>query len=535
MLSMREPVFSLNVCQLLKESGRRTIRLYFKLYLLLLSFIFVSVSLQAQWNNSEPLSLSSGLHPSIVSDGAGGQIVADFTVASINMVKLNSDGVGQWTAAINPIVYQQQVPVPMTTDGAGGVIVAWTTYDNDYNIYAQRINANGETVWTWPRAGVSTGEGDQVKATIVSDGQGGAIICWYDHRNEGKGVYAQRLNAAGVAQWATDGVVVTASTDGPENDDDYGPAMVSNGAGEVTITWTQDVSGSSHVYAQRLNASGARIWPVAGVKLTTTSTGTYPFILNDASGGNIIVWKGSSVRAQRINAAGTIQWTAGGKTISSANGIPFAMSDESGGAFITWISNGARAQRINDQGTNQWAQDVILCPNSYQPATPLVITDGSGGCIVSWFDYRSNVNYKVFAQRINGSGSVQWLANGVSLYPQPMTQLNPVISSNGAQGAVIAYNNSPGPGGATFAQNLNSNGTIGPFQTGPPCQWTGAMNSAWENSGNWSGGTIPGTGSDVIINSGTVVINSDVTVRTLKVMSASNLTVSPGRNLKVLH
>ena len=118
----------------------------------------VTPRIEAQWSHSEPLSLASGRNPNIVSDGTGGQIVADYTPASINMVKLNSAGVGQWTAAVVPIVYGQQVPVAMTTDGAGGVIVAWTTSDNDYNIYAQRINANGETQWTSPRVGVSTGQ-----------------------------------------------------------------------------------------------------------------------------------------------------------------------------------------------------------------------------------------------------------------------------------------------------------------------------------------------------------------------------------------
>lgn len=529
-------IFFMQKCQVLKESRIQTFCCCFKQYLVLLAFVFGSLYVQAQWNPSEPLSLSSGRNPNIVSDGSGGQIVADFTVASINIVKLNSQGVGQWTAAITPIVYPQQIPVPMTTDGAGGVIIAWTNSDNGYNIYAQRINANGETQWTSPRVGVCTGEGDQLMTSIVSDGQGGAIICWYDHRNEGKGIYAQRLNAAGVAQWATDGVEVAASTNGPENIDDYGPAMVSNGGGEVTIAWPQDVSGSTHIYAQRLNASGTRIWPVAGVKLTTTSGGTFPFVLNDSSTGNIILWKSNGIRAQRINAGGIIQWTAGGKIVTTSNGRPFAMSDESGGAYISWIASGVRAQRINDQGTSQWAQDLLLCPNNYQPATALPITDGLGGCIISWFDYRSNVNFQVFAQRINSSGIVQWQTNGAPLFPQTMTQLNPVISSNGAQGAVIAYNNSPGSGAATFAQNMNSDGTVGPFNTGPPCHWTGAVNSSWEDAANWSGGIIPGTGSDVILNSGsTVVINSNVTVRTLKIMPASNVTITPGHSVKVLH
>jgi len=37
-----------------------------------------------------------------------------------------------------------------------------------------------------------------------------------------------------------------------------------------------------------------------------------------------------------------------------------------------------------------------------------VVSDGAGGAIVTWQDYRSGAAYDIYAQRINGSGVVQW-------------------------------------------------------------------------------------------------------------------------------
>lgn len=65
--------------------------------------------------------------------------------------------------------------------------------------------------------------------------------------------------------------------------------------------------------------------------------------------------------------------------------------------------------------------------------------------------------------------------------------------------------------------------------------WTGAANNAWENALNWYCGTVPDVNTDVIINSGTIIINSDVTIRSLKVNPGVSVTVSPGRKLTILH
>jgi hypothetical protein len=64
--------------------------------------------------------------------------------------------------------------------------------------------------------------------------------------------------------------------------------------------------------------------------------------------------------------------------------------------------------------------------------------------------------------------------------------------------------------------------------------WSG-MSTAWENSSNWSCGVLPGANTDVIINSGTVVLNSDVSIRSLIVKPGASFTVNANHKLTILH
>ena len=65
-----------------------------------------------------------------------------------------------------------------------------------------------------------------------------------------------------------------------------------------------------------------------------------------------------------------------------------------------------------------WPRDpnvnVPLCTTSGTQYSPTIISDGAGGAIVTWYDYRSG-NYDIYAQRILATGTVQWAANSVPL------------------------------------------------------------------------------------------------------------------------
>ncbi|MEO6549155.1 MAG: hypothetical protein ABIN94_14215 [Ferruginibacter sp.] len=60
---------------------------------------------------------------------------------------------------------------------------------------------------------------------------------------------------------------------------------------------------------------------------------------------------------------------------------------------------------------------------------------------------------------------------------------------------------------------------------------TGTIN--WENAANWSCGKLPDIGTDVIINSGNVVLSSNVVVRSLSLAPGVTFTVSPGYKLTI--
>ena len=65
-------------------------------------------------------------------------------------------------------------------------------------------------------------------------------------------------------------------------------------------------------------------------------------------------------------------------------------------------------------------------------------------------------------------------------------------------------------------------------------KWLSSGTVNWEDAANWSCGKLPDVNTEVVINSGTVVLNSDVTVRSLKLANGVNFTVSPGYKLTIL-
>src|SRR5262249_58239728 len=77
---------------------------------------------------------------------------------------------------------------------------------------AERVSGAGAPMWTADGVALSTAPGLQLYPTIVSDGAGGAIVAW---ENYPSGIRAQRVSAAGMPQWTTNGVVISTAGDRP--------------------------------------------------------------------------------------------------------------------------------------------------------------------------------------------------------------------------------------------------------------------------------------------------------------------------------
>lgn len=376
--------------------------------------------------------------------------------------------------AIGASVGNQAIP-QITSDGSGGTIVVWQDSRNGTNaVYAQRVNSIGAVQWFADGVMVSAPTGSQDTPQVTGDGAGGAIVVWRDFRNGNTELYAQRLNDAGVPQWAAAGVAVSTVAGSKTN-----LRLIGDGAGGAIVVWEDDrLFRGGDIYAQRLDAAGAPQWAADGtVVCAQASPQLDPQLIGDGAGGAIVVWQdrrffASDIYAQHINAAGALQWTVDGVAVSAAAGNQFTpriVGDGAGGAILAWtdLRNGINnydiyAQRLSAGGVPQWTADGVAVSAAPGIQTdPEIIADGTGGAILTWGDSRNgSSNYDIYAQRLNIVGTLLWAVDGVTLSLAVNNQGSVQVVSDGAGGAVVTWEDSRSGSRDIYTQRLDNTGTV---------------------------------------------------------------------------
>ena len=378
----------------------------------------------------------------------------------------SSSARGQWQPDGVPIctVDTTQYSPAIVSDGAGGATITWEDYRSGTHsdIYAQRVDAAGVPQWTADGVALCTDGDNQYLPTIVTDGAGGAIVAWRDRRNgNGEHVYAQRVDALGVPQWMADGVALCTAGNSPQGSQYAAIVSVSDGVGGAIVAWVDDRQGiippfdhRFDIYARRVDTSGVPQWAADGVLLVTNAA--YPAIASDGASGAIVAWQDFrtgfpdyDIYARRVNASGVPQWAVNGVALCTAadfQGSPTMASDGAGGAIVSWqdFRNGSSldvyARRVDASGVPLWTADgVALCSEIDNQYLPTIVSDGAAGAIVSWQDARSGTSDDIYAQRVDASGVPDWMANGVALCTAGHHQMEPEFVSDGAGGAIATW------------------------------------------------------------------------------------------------
>jgi hypothetical protein len=400
--------------------------------------------------------------------------------------------------AISRAAGNQRSPA-IVSDGAGGAIIAWEDLrTGTLDIYAQHVSAGGFVQWTIDGIAICAAENGQQAPTIASDGAGGAIITWSDGRSgSGWDIYAQRVNAGGTLLWIGDGAPVCAV-----GEEQSVPTIASDGAGGAIITWIDGRGGLRfNIYAQRVDSGGLALWTTNGVPICESADAqVFPTIASDDSGGAIIVWQDlrhvffNDIYAQRIDAGGTVRWHENGVEICTAGGgqtHPFIVPDDSGGAIMTWTDDrevtqtDIYAQRIDRGGTPRWHDNgVRICTAGGNQSEPALTPDGDGGVVIAWRDRRGE-HSDVYAQRINRSGEVQWNTNGVPVSTAADGQVLPAIVYAGGGRTIIAWEDHRSGAPDIYAQLLDRGGLLAhqdpvyavPYRTATYTEWSQARDS----------------------------------------------------------
>ncbi|MFX0137005.1 MAG: hypothetical protein ACFFDN_25430, partial [Candidatus Hodarchaeota archaeon] len=422
------------------------------------SYIFISVDIK--WdNNGNPICTENGSQSGakICSDGDGGVIIvwADGRGADTDIYsqRLNPSGIAQWTPNGTPICQfsGSQTQHQICSDGNGGAIITWTDYRDGANtdIYAQRIDSNGVVNWTINGIAICTEDDVQSQPEICSDGSGGAIIVWQDGRPGGANddIYAQRINSAGVALWTPNGTLICDQINWQRN-----PEICSDGVGGAILTWEDERNGGGirHIFAQRIDGIGLVQWLANGIAICTeTNSKYYPEICSDENGGAIIAWEDHRVSnidrniyVHKVDSNGNLLWIDNGTPICTElfnQFTPQICSDGAGGAIITWedergVDDDIYAQRINSSGYVEWTSNgITICIESNSQNDASISSDGAGGAIITWTDWRNGSETDIYAQQINSTGVAQWTMNGIPICTAIDDQMGSFVFSKGGE------------------------------------------------------------------------------------------------------
>ncbi len=308
----------------------------------------------------------------------------------------------------------------------------------------------------------------------ISDANGGAIISWDDNRNSSTSstdIFAQRLNASGIAKWTMNGISICndAATQ-------QASAIADVGMGNAIITWEDHRLGNYDIYAQKIDSSGNIQWAANGLAICSKALHQKnPKIVGDNAGGAIIVWEDSlnnfwDIYAQRVSSTGAILWAVSGVSICAASNTqlnPKIESDGLGGAIITWqdkrnnIDYDVYAQRIDNNGNVQWTTDgVIICNAINTQSNPRIEPDGANGAIIGWTDKRNAVDNNIYGQRINSSGVVQWTSNGLLVCGAANHQSALDIKYTGSNGTIFTWKDARTATTSVYAQLVSLSGTV---------------------------------------------------------------------------
>ncbi len=372
---------------------------------------------------------STQYHPAAVADEEGGVVITfirEYFVEGeekfhsyITAQRLDSNGTRLWGDDGTTVRYDStDVGLPVITlIPDGSTIIAWSDERNlvDKDIYAQRLDTAGTVLWAANGLPVCTASGLQYDTQVITTDDGNALIGWTDYRNSENDIYAQMIDYnTGNSLWTADGVAVCAYS----SSEQLHPVMTTDGYGGAIFAWEDSRYFFTFIFAQRINDNGVLEWDPDGVVLTPTLiSGTAhakPAIAADGDLGAIVAFEfstssGTNILAQRIDETGTLLWGDDGLAVCDEPGdqrTPAISSRTGRGAVIAWTDSRADIQdifaQIVDNSGNLLLVETggaVSTMSGYQ-SNPIVVSDGTGGGIVTWCD---GSDIDLYAQRITGT------------------------------------------------------------------------------------------------------------------------------------
>lgn len=323
-------------------------------------------------------------------DGQGGAIIAWEDVrrrdaGDIFAQRVTSTGQRAWP---NPLrvtdIEGGQVGITADSDGQGNLLLAWKDgrTPSDDNIYAAKVTPDGQTPWGANGRIVCNTVGPQHSVKLCPDGRGGCYLTWLEGGETiANDIYAQRLNADGQPMWTTNGIAVC-NDPADQLEVRVAISVADTGAdGMITVWRDARATGVAYeIYVQKITPQGLPAWTVNGVKVCGDGINTREGgrLTSDLHGGIICAWEDTrntdgvtdecDLWAGRVLANGTLAWNGtNGVEVGAGAGQqfqPLLRMDDGDGVVIIYADSRLGSQILRFMNLNLTNGVFTLNPDS---------------------------------------------------------------------------------------------------------------------------------------------------------------------------
>jgi len=365
-------------------------------------------------------------------------------------------------------------------DTAGNALLAFldTREGKKQQITAAKMDNAGNPVWGIDGVQLTSDSNQHYAPKITGTSDGGVVVAWTTAWGNTANVKLQKLDENGNPVWSHPVVFHEAG---------YQYFLADLHAadnGSVIVSWVEE-SGffSNHqLRANKVSATGKKLWGKSNVVIFDQGSlqfGNFPYFIPDGSGGAIFAWYTSSPTlqcfAQHILSDGSEAFphngSPGSTNTSNVRVDPSASyRAATGETFMFWTEedsnqfyNGVYGQKFNGQGAAEWSPTgAVLVPLGTDTQTFVENVQMGTGALVLWVDSPGYGLSTMQGAKLGGEGHVQCAPFAVSSAPSDKYGLSVATAPSGL--TAVAWTDDRIGNNAIYIQNVNSNCTLGPKQ-----------------------------------------------------------------------
>jgi hypothetical protein len=387
----------------------------------------------------------------------------------------------------------------------------------------------------WAATGIILGEGLAPYPAVLSTGE--TVVAWNGASNT---LNLQKISAAGTTVWSSPITVLVGTSTTTRGQ------VIGNTGGKFTMVYQKRGFGiSTSLYAQMFDNAGTALYTALQICNETTSGARYYSIAGSADTTYFGYYSSTGNRfnsyVQRINPGGTIPWGMNGSNFNTQTGTndnyqgQTAINVAAGSGYVWSVCT------FSDPNQTQYGIYIqkFLRSTGARQFTDLgkVVYAISGNSDQEWGDLAlindtpmfmiEDVNYKLYATRLDASGNFVWPGNRVEISSTTATMGTPKMRNgftpDGPNRCAGTWTENRGSFYMGYAQGISVGGLIGVVvatQGGVPATITSpggtlqmvatVFPSTASQTVTWS--IVPGTGGATITPTGLVTANLDGTV-----------------------